>query len=207
MNRKELINAIIEKEWIMFQAVNEGGPRASCQNNKPTFIGMRAGQYGAWSDEILTLWYERLTEAENSGRNLIREKYIHMMCVVSPREYELLMQTIPAPSEQEKEAADKICALMIRQTVPLHERYPSVSGAGRPLYSYQDISGVTSIETYQKGELFTYGQKMLDALYAYALELEKEGRSLAEEVLLHTVKYYGYESLDAAEAATGKRNA
>ncbi len=206
MNRKELTNAIIEKEWIMFQAVNEGGPRASCQNNKPTFIGMRSGQYGAWSEEILSLWYERLCEAEKSGRNLIREKYIHMMSVVSPREYELLMQTIPAPTEEEKAIADEICALMIDQTVSLHERYPAVSGAGRPLYSYQDVNGFTSIQTYQMGELLTYGKPMLDALLAYAKELEKNGCSLAEKVLDHTVKYYGYESLAAAETATGKRN-
>lgn len=207
MNRKELIDAIIDKEWIMFQAVNEGGPRASCQNNRPTFVGMRSGQYGAWSEEILTLWYERLCEAEQAGRNLIREKYIHMMSVVSPIEYAMLMQTIPAPSEEEKAVANLICDLMIRQTVPLHERYPNVSGAGRPLYSYQDVGGVTSIQTYQLGELLTYGKPMLDALHAYAKKLEEEGRSLAEEVLFHTVKYYGYADLDAAEAATGKRKA
>ena len=207
MNRKELIDAIIDKEWIMFQAVNEGGPRASCQNNRPTFVGMRSGQYGAWSDEILALWYERLCEAENAGRNLIREKYIHMMKAVSPIEYAMLLKTIPAPTPEEEQTAREICALMIRQTVPLHERYPNVSGAGRPLYSTEDKGGVTSIETYQLGELLTYGKPMLDALLAYANKLEEEGRSLAEEVLFHTVKYYGYADLDAAEAATGKRKA
>jgi hypothetical protein len=52
--KDELINKIISFEWDMFQAVNEGGPRASCQNDPKTFEGMRRGQFEAWTEEILT---------------------------------------------------------------------------------------------------------------------------------------------------------
>ena len=37
------IGEIIAMEWEMFQKVNEGGPRASCQEDKATFEGMRRG--------------------------------------------------------------------------------------------------------------------------------------------------------------------
>ena len=37
----------------MFDKVNNKGGRADCQNNKQTFIAMRASQFEAWNQEVL----------------------------------------------------------------------------------------------------------------------------------------------------------
>lgn len=201
----DLVNRIISFEWDMFQAVNEGGPRASCQDDRKTFEGMRRGQFSAWSYDACASYFDDLANAVLEGRNLVTEKYIHMMRYSSPSHYEELIKLIPTPTEEAKKLAYTISDKLLEQTIQLFENYPYVSGSGRPLRSVSDFSGVTSIETYQLGELLTYSPKTLTELNEHLLELEKSGRSLAREILEKTVGYYGYKSLEEAETATKKR--
>ncbi len=203
--RDELIKKIITFEWDMFQAVNEGGPRASCQNDPATFEGMRRGQFEAWSDETLASYADDLANAVLDGRNLVMEKYIHMMKHSEPAQYEKLISLITLPDDGIKALAQEISDKLLEQTVRLHQDYPYVSGSGRPLRSVSDLSGVTSIETYQLGELYTYSKKTLKSLKARLLALEADGQSLAKNILQNSVRHYGYKTLEDAEAATKKR--
>ncbi len=203
--KNELIKKIISFEWDMFQAVNEGGPRASCQNDRKTFEGMRRGQFQAWSDDVLSSYYDDLTGAVLDGRNLVMEKYIHMMKHAEPGQYEQLLGQMQMPDDTVTRLAQDISDKLLDQTVTLFEKYPYVSGSGRPLRSVSDLAGVTSIETYQVGELLTYSQKTLEALKKHLLALEADGQSLAENILANSVKHYGYKTLEDAEAATRKR--
>jgi hypothetical protein len=201
----DIIDNIIIFEWDMFQAVNEGGPRADCQDDRRTFEGMRQAQFLAWNEDALQSYFDDLANAVLDGRNLVTEKYVHMMKFSSPAQYERLAVMLPVPDEEQKQLAREISDKLLEQTVVLHQAYPYVSGSGRPLRSVSDLSGVTSIETYQLGELLTYSGNTLACLKAHLLALEGKGRSLASEILENTVKFYGYTSLEKAEAATKAR--
>ncbi|MDR0838218.1 MAG: DUF4125 family protein [Oscillospiraceae bacterium] len=202
---KALTDNIVALEWDMFQLVNEGGPRADCQDDFRTFDGMRRGQFEAWSDEAAKSYEGDLEAAKVAGRNLIAEKYIHMMRTTTPARYEKLMEGVPRPTERAEALAQAISDKMLAQTEALQEKYPYVSGTGRPLHSASDFSGVTSIETYQLGELLTYSENTLAALGRHLDALEANGVSLAGEILANSVKFYGYASLKEAEDAARTR--
>ncbi len=201
----DIIDKIIYFEWDMFQAVNEGGPRADCQEDRVTFEAMRRGQFEAWSQDACASYSDDLANAVLDGRNLVTEKYIHMMKYASPSQYAALSKLIPLPDEAQRQRAQEISDRLLAQTARLFEKYPYVSGSGRPLHAVQDFSGVTSIETYQLGELLTYSEETLKLLKNHLLSLENAGRSLARDILENSVRYYGYKTLEDAEAATKAR--
>lgn len=194
-----IINRIIALEWDMFQAVNKGGPRASCQEDRETFEGMRRGQFEAWSADTCRSYLDDLLNAVRDGRNLLTEKYIHMMKYSFPAQYDELIKRIPVPDEQVVKLAGEISDRLLEQTAALFKLYPCVTGLGRPLRSVSDFSGVASIESYQLGELLTYSVNTLRLLKNHLLALEKDGKPLARVIYENTVKYYGYKTLDEAE--------
>jgi len=197
----DIIKKIVAIEWKMFIAVNEGGERASCQEDPVTFDSMRTAQFSAWSRDALTSYLCDLDKALNDGRNLLEEKYIHMSKTTEPRTYEALLSRMVLPDETTTKLAHEISDIMLEQTRILFNDYPYVSGQGRPLHSALDYTG-TSVETYQLGELLTYSKETLTMLKEHITSLSKEGKSFAGIILENTVKHYGYESLDSAETAT-----
>jgi hypothetical protein len=202
LSDREVIDQIVFLEWSMFQSVNEdSGVRAECQDDYDTFDGMRRGQFEAWSQAAAESYLKDLMVAAQAERNLIAEKYIHMMKPTAPARYAALSAAIAKPAPRAQAAANEISEKLLAQTAALFEKYPHVSGSGRPLRSSSDFSGVVSIETYQLGELLTYSERTLLALREHLLALEKDGRSLAEEILLNSVKFYGYKTLAEAEAS------
>ena len=194
------VKNIIELEWEMFIAVNEGGERASCQEDPVTFEGMRAAQFNAWSDDAACSYLSDLEKAKNDERNLIEEKYIHMSKTTEPRRYVLLLNRVTLPTEEASALAHEISDTLLEQTRVLFEDYPYVAGQGRPLSSSLDYAG-TSVETYQLSELLTYSDGTLSKLREHVMALKSGGKSLAMLILENTVRFYGYASLDSAEAA------
>ncbi|MBR2520908.1 MAG: DUF4125 family protein [Oscillospiraceae bacterium] len=206
MDKNETIARIIELEWGMFQTVNpDGSYRAPCQDDRPTFVGMRHGQFESWPQEALDSYLRDLEQAVQSGRNLVREKYIHMMEHTSPASYIRLIGQISAPSPEVSAAADRLTAMLVEQTVPLFEAYPNVAGGGRPLRSSEDPKGVISIETYQRGELLTYSAQTLSILSGYVEELAEKGVSMARIILENSLAHYGFHSLEEAESCVSER--
>lgn len=195
---------IVSIEWNMFSAVNEGEERASCQEDRATFEGMRAAQIDAWSDEAAASYLVDLETAANCGRNLVEEKYIHMMKTTEPDQYAALLPRVVLPSTEAMELAKNLSDLMLEQTKALHEEYPYITGRGRPLYAEFDIL-TTSVETYQLCELMTYSVRTLNALHAHATAMEADGISISRRILENTIKFYGYDSLEQAEALTKNR--
>ena len=204
MDQKK-IDRLIKMEWEMFHSVNEGGPKASCQEDPETFYGMRNAQFNSWDEATVDSYYRDVENAAACGRNLVMEKYIHMMKNTAILQYERLKDQLVFPDDRGMELVDLINGEMIRQTEILFQRYPYVSGAGRPLFSSQDLGGTTSIETYQRGELMTYSTRTLELLYRHLCSLKEKGISLAEKILEGSVCSYGYASLDEAEEETKKR--
>ena len=197
----ESIDQIIKIEWEMFQRTQNIGGRASCQEDYKTFQGMRSSQFAAWSEVVRLYYLGDLQEAEGKGRNLVAEKYLRMMEFTFPEEYKAQKQYLLPLTERQKWYADTICKGMIEETVILREQFPLVGNAGRPLHSYEDGAYDTSVETYQRGELYSYSETTLHALYEYIKTQKVKGSSIAKEMLTYTMKNYGYASLEEAEGA------
>ncbi|MCL2557368.1 MAG: DUF4125 family protein [Treponema sp.] len=199
-----LIDKVIDKEWIMFQRVNEeSGSRASCQEDRHTFNGMRRAQFEAWSQEALESYFNDLTLAALAGRNLLKEKYIHMMKATAPADYELLLPQVAMPTAETAALASRLSNKIVEQAKEVHGKYAQVAKFGRPIDASQDNNGETSIETYQMGEMLTYSKKTLVALSLHIEALEKVGVLFAQALLENTVKFYNYNSLAEADAAAG----
>ena len=150
MEKKQVIDAIIDREWEMFRVVN-GEERVSCQNDRDGFRAMRGAQYDVWSQPACESYLADLTEAERQGRNLPREKYIRMMKDTEPAAYAVLSRDLPAVSEEKQALVDGIWEILLRQTERLREEYPLLALGGRPLHARDEGPGETSVETYQRG--------------------------------------------------------
>ena len=198
--KKAMIAKIIEIEWDMFQHVQNIGGRASCQDDWETFEIMRLSQYENWTDAMLRLYLEHLLRSQQDGRNLIAEKYGRMMEFTDPQYYrEEIEPKIPVLSETARRLIEEIVQILIPWEIDFCRKYPKLGRAGRPILSAGDASGFTSMETYARGELATYPERLLQAYFDYLQELREAGRSISvldREVM---TKLYGYASIRDAE--------
>lgn len=80
VSKEEKIQKIIAIEWAMFDCVNKGKGRASCQDDPDTFLIMRQAQFDAWCEELVDSYLSDLLIADAKGMNLIELKYLYMMC-------------------------------------------------------------------------------------------------------------------------------
>lgn len=200
----ELVKEIIDREYPMFISVN-GEDRVSCQNDKQTFYGMREGQFSQWSEAALACYLQDLKDAEAAGRNLLREKYARMMKSTSPAEYEQIAPFLPEISEEAEALVTEIWELLLPQTEVMREKYPLTGMAGRPLRASEETTGWASVETYQRGELYTYSVATLKALLAHIKALSAAGESYAMKVQAASLATYGFKSIDEAEAYARKQ--
>ncbi len=200
---ENLISDVIAKEWNMFHNVN-GENRAYCQEDPVTFDGMRRAQFEAWSPETVQSYLADVEQAESEGRNIAREKYIHMMESTDPQDYWFLKEELPPISEEQMRLTNEIWEHMLKQTEEMNEKYPAVAQTGRPLRAEDEAYGNTSIETYQKGELLTYSEETLRLLLEHIMELEQQGINMAFLIREQTMINLGYESIDDAESLLGK---
>ncbi len=198
MEKEKIIESIVELEWPMFREVN-GDTRADCQENYPMFVNMRTSQFSAWNEAALLAYREDLLAAEAQGRNLLRDKYIHMMSSTDPEGYLHFLPELPPVSEEKKALVEAIWQLMLPQTIELRRKYPNVGRMGRPLYSSEERNGYASVETYEKGELMTYGEKTLRALLSWIEAQAKAGVSVAAQIQENGILSVGYDSMEEAE--------
>ena len=204
-SRQSLIEKIIGLEWDMFQAVENIGGRASCQNDQTTFHVMRRSQFESWSEAPLTSYLADLLEARRNGRNLISEKYGRMMKFTSPGEYARIEHFLPPCNDEVHGIIENITGLVLEWEEELIARYPNVLKRSRPLRSSMDTLRVTSVETYLRGELATYSLETLDLYYEHLLE-ERAGNKNGPEITLEfLVRQYGYKSLEEAERKMGEK--
>lgn len=199
MKKEEIINEILEREWIFFTNANNVGGRASCQDNKTEFVIMRKSQWETLPQEILESYLDDLQEAENKRVNIVIEKYARMMEYSSPAEYEAIKHHLHEISQDKKEIVDKIVEIYLNWEKEVMDKYPKLSKCGRPLYSTADTLEVTSIETYLRGELYSYSKKTNTLYYQYIKKCVEENKNLALENIRNIVIEKGFESLEEAE--------
>jgi len=196
--RKELILKIVGKEFEMLQNVKDMYGRASCQDNPKTFKIMRTSQFAGWSTEALESYLNDLDEAAVSNRNLLAEKYARMMQSTLPLKYFEIKHLLPELDQETILLVNRIVAIEVEWQKEAMNKYPDIVGRGRPIYSSQDSSTSTSMETYIRGELLTYSRKTLDLYYQNCLRLKSKGINGAVVTLLTMVKMYGYGTLEEA---------
>lgn len=202
--RDEIIGNIVLAEWTLFQAVQNVGGRADCQDMPNTFSAMRRAQFDSWPDEALDSYADDLAEAIQAGRNPVAEKYAYMMASTHPEEFEALRDSVPEVSAEKHALVEQIVEIELGWADQLAAAYPHFAGRGRPVRSSEDTPEVTSIETYSRGELSTYSERTLRVLLDHYRSLVEKGVNLQEHVAAEEARAYGYPSLTTADEAIAK---
>lgn len=198
MERRDIEKLIIENEWDMFQKVHNIGGRASCQDEYMTFVVMRASQFASWPEEAVFSYLTDLEDAKSAGRNLVMEKYAHMMAVTDPAYYDQIKGLLPPVSDEVKLLAEAVTRQYMVWEKEMEINYPNVRKHGR---AATDVTadGAASFENYLRCELMTYSARTLALLMKHITENPEENMYLKSMQIM--ARCYGYASLEEAEAA------
>ena len=196
---EELADRITALEYEAFDKVHNVGGRAFCQDDWRTFSIMRKSQYLTFTRPMLLQYLYDFQREYDRGHNLIEEKYGRMMESTAPEEYETMKDRFPELSGEKKAIIEAIVALQVEWMEEFEQRYPTLAGNARSIRTREDHLYNTSYETYLRGELGTYSDKMLELYGRYVAEHAGKGANLAEEIMGHSVRMYGYRDLDTAE--------
>ncbi len=206
MDKKELVEAIVKREWKMFGETQNRGGRASCQDDWQTFEIMRSAQHYVWKTDTLEAYLNDLDAALANGDNLVTLKYAYMMRVTFPDEYEQIKDRLPAVSEEKRRLVDDITRVFAEWTAVSSKKYPFLASMGRPQSSAQaNGSHWAAIDNYLYSELLTYSVKTLSLCLRDVLAAKERGESLSVEILKNTARLYGYPGLDELEVSLSKK--
>lgn len=203
--KEVLILEICEREWQMFDKVNNNGGRASCQDDAAFFKAMRTCQFSVWNEETLVSYLNDLDQASQQGRNLLTEKYAYMMERTHPAEFAAIRDKLPLISDEKAALVKEIVATQMEWKREVDTEFPAMYANGRPLTSKQDTPWDTSFETYLEGELKTFSLKTLRSYAEYIHTVKNDGLNLARLTAERTALAYGFASLEEAEQAAEKQ--
>lgn len=189
---------IAKAEFEAFDKVQNEGGRASCQNNWPTFKVMRMSQYKTWDEEMLLQYLADFKISCSKGRNMIEEKYARMMASTAPEQYAEFADKLPTISEEKSIIMEEIIRLQVQWMEEFANQYPGLADNARLIHTSEDTPFDTSYETYLRGELGTYSDKMLELYGRYIVLHVQAGRNIASEIMWNTIQFYGYKSFEEA---------
>lgn len=198
-NKDALVDKIVKLEWEQFDQVKNEGGRADCQDDWNTFSIMRKSQYMTWTEELLASYCNDLTEAAARGWNLITEKYARMMKSTAPERYAELEKELPKRSGERSAIAEEIIGIQVAWMEEFARRYPKMAGNARSIHTAEDTPYNTSYETYLRGELGTYSETTFVLYGRFIVELNRQGRNLAYDIMDNTARLYGYTDVEDAE--------
>jgi hypothetical protein len=196
--KQDIISKIVDIEWKMFQDVPNIGGKASCQEDYGTFKINRFSQAISWSPATLESYLTDLMNAEKLKRNLLTEKYGHMMESTSPQEYSQIAKLLHPLNPEVIPLIEEIIGAVLSWEEKLKNKYPFIVKRGRPIHTSEDNSGITSLETYLRGELATYSQNTLRLYWENISRQKTENINGSEVTLEYMMKQYGFKSLEEA---------
>ncbi len=189
---------IAKEEFEAFDKVKNEGGRARCQNNWSVFKVMRMSQYMTWTEDMLLQYLYDFKNNYANGRNMIEEKYARMMSSTAPLQYARFEKQLPHISEEKKVIIEEIVKVQVNWMEEFSGQYPKLANNARYIHTSEDSEFDTSYETYLRGELSTYSDKMLELYGRYIVDYAKAEKNVAKEIMLNTVHFYGYKDLEEA---------
>jgi hypothetical protein len=192
MEKDRTIAKILDIELAMFLSVNSE-QTSGCQNHPESFKLHRRAQFSVWSFDTLESYLKDLRRAEDSGKNLMRQKYARMQGLI--------------PQEHTNPRIDAIVHIKIGWQEEMFRKYPALMRGARPLTDAEEGARMTSFETYARGELETYSDRTLELLHADMVAKRARGINVSEEVYEFLAQESGYASLPEAERKLGEQRA
>lgn len=174
VDKEEIIKKIVTLEWNMFSSVIASEPN-SCQDDMKTFKIMRWMSYSVITPEILLLVLDNISNAFESGRNLMTEKYGRMEGIIS--------------SLNESYCISEIAEIELNWMQEVHNKYPLTFKGGDEKFI-----------NYLKCELETYSDKLLNEYCNFVKASKSDGVNLVEERYNNLFMKMGYESLADKES-------
>ena len=117
----------------------------------------------------------------------------------APLEYEMMQDQFPYLSEEKNEIIETIISFQVKWMEEFAREYPYLANNARSIHTSEDTLFNTSYETYLRGEVSTYSDKMLELYGHYIITNAKENRNIATWIMTENVHLYGYENLEEAE--------
>lgn len=201
-SKEELVEDIARLEFEAFDKVHNEGGRASCQNDWFTFSIMRKSQYLTWNRTMLLQYLYDFHREFYRGHNLIEEKYGRMMESTTPEQYEEIKSHFPELTPEKRSIIEQICSLQVKWMEEFATEYPALADNARSIHTSEDNPFNTSYETYLRGELGTYSDKMLELYGRYIVAYAAEGKNPAYDIMGNSVRMYGYSDIEEAEKKT-----
>jgi len=203
-SNEAMVEEIAKLEFEAFDKVQNEGGRASCQNDWPTFSIMRKSQYLTWDRGMLMQYLYDFHREYHRGHNLIEEKYGRMMESTAPEEYEKIKSHFPELSKEKKAIIEQIVGMQVAWMEEFAGKYPALADNARSIHTREDQAYDTSYETYLRGELGTYSDKMLELYGRYVVGYAQSGKNLTYDIMGNSVRMYGYSSIEEAERKTAQ---
>lgn len=198
---KELVRKIVECEWDMLGKVDGIGGIAPCQENEDTFTIMRSSQFMAWPNQLIRSYMLDFQGAYLNHRNIVAEKYAHMMKYSDAENYKALSHQLPTIPQEQLDLIELIVAKQMSQMTALLQKYPKFIASGRALQAKDDVPDNASYETYLRGELSSYGLKTVKLYLKWLEDNENDGIITAKLFMENVALQYGYPDLQSAEEA------
>lgn len=184
----ELINAIVAKELDFFINTRSIDGPTHCQSQHNSFIFSRTAYWNVYPKEILESYNEDLDEAIKNKLNLVAFKYGYMMKTTAPEEYRNIEPMLPTITLEKSKIVEVIISISIYWENEVRMNNPELVNKNRPLYSKEDTLEKVSIETYFRGELYTYSQKTLMLILDFYRKSLKNNDNLVHKNLLFLSK-------------------
>lgn len=194
-----MIDLIIKMEWEMFDKTRNKGGRADCQDDFSTFNIMRKSQFMVYDSELLENYYNDLTQACKTGRNLIMEKYARMMKTTVPEEYKAIEKYLPYISDEHARCVENITEMQVGMMEEFAKKYPKMANNARSIHTSEDSEYNTSYETYLRGEMLSYSYESAKLYERMLKRYEAAHKNIARDIMENTAKLYGYDNLEHAE--------
>jgi hypothetical protein len=182
VNKQELIRAILDIEWAMFQEVKSAVP-APCQLYPEAFSRIRGSVYETWTEEALQSCHRDFEKAKHDGRNLLTEKYARMDDLRGPSRGNNLI--------------DKIVAIETLWQDEIRLNYPALYN--RVCRSTQPFNDGRNFSVYLRSELETYSNRTIELYHQAVIKALASNENLALRSLEILVNLGGYRDPAHAE--------